>query len=390
MSRRVLAALLASLVLAGAALTSTGQAAFAGNPLSTNKIQRLTNLKPMYDVGVKPGTAPAASPAATGLASWSQTVSDGGSSFTYRMVGKNPFVHQATPSTTVSTPLVPVIIRFTDGSSWNPTAGDSCDTTSAVTRTMNSPMVKSRSWKFGGTAAGTGQYSDAFQRANFFTQTKSTGINPGYHVKLNYVVQPAITINVPPAASAEGTITCGNGKLGAVEINWLDNYLQTVALPQLAARGFGPKTLPLFLLGNVVEFITTTSNCCVLGYHNATSTSPSAQTYSVSMYDNTGAFSGSGNVSVLSHEVAEWINDPFVNNPTKPWGHIGQVSGCQNNLEVGDPLSGTTTTVTMNGKAYLLQENAFVSWFYHQKPSTGINGWYSNLGKFRSPALACA
>ncbi|WP_295695380.1 hypothetical protein [Lapillicoccus sp.] len=209
-------------------------------------------------------------------------------------------------------------------------------------------------------------------------------------MKLAYNLRPAITINVPAASSAEGTTTCGNRLLGSIEINWLDNYLQTTALPQLQSQGLGASTFPVFLMGNVVEYIGTTSNCCVLGYHNATSSAATGQTYAVSMYDNTGDFTGSSDVSVLPHEVAEWINDPLVNNPTKPWGHIGQVSGCQNNLEVGDPLSGTTTQVTLNGKSYRLQENAFVSWFYHQSPSTGVNGWYSNFGTFRSSAAPCA
>jgi hypothetical protein len=42
-----------------------------------------------------------------------------------------------------------------------------------------------------------------------------------------------------------------------------------------------------------------------------------------------------------AHEINEWVNDPFGNNPTPTWGKIGQVTGCQNNLEVGDPLTGT-------------------------------------------------
>ena len=31
------------------------------------------------------------------------------------------------------------------------------------------------------------------------------------------------------------------------------------------------------------------------------------------------------------------MNDPYTNNPTRAWGHIGQVTHCQNNLEVGRP-----------------------------------------------------
>jgi len=91
----------------------------------------------------------------------------------------------------------------------------------------------------------------------------------------------------------------------------------------------------------------------------------------------------------MSHEVAEWMNDPFGNNPTKPWGNIGQVSGCQNNLEVGDPLTGTGITDTLNGKTYHLQELAFFSWFYHSSPSLGANGWFSSNGTFRTSAAPC-
>ena len=368
-------------------VAGTAPVAFAGNGAAPAHVQTLGAVRALYDVGVP--AAPAGAAAVTGgLKTWSKTVSDG-VSFTYRMVGKDPTIVESLPSTTVKVAMVPLIIKFPDLKTWDPTVGDSCDTTSAVTRTMNSPMVKSSAWTFGGTSVGTGQYSDAFQRANFYTQTKPTGINPAYHVKLAYTLRPAVTINVPSADAAEFTIGCGNGRLGAVEINWLDSYIKTNLLPPLKTAGFGNKTLPLFLLGNVVEYIGTATNCCVLGYHSTTSTATSGQTYSVSMYDNSGAFAGSSDVSVLSHEIAEWLDDPFTNNPTKPWGHIGQVTGCQSNLEDGDPLSGTTTTVTMNGKAYHLQELAFVSWFYHQVPSSGVNGWYSNLGKFTSAAAAC-
>ena len=93
----------------------------------------------------------------------------------------------------------------------------------------------------------------------------------------------------------------------------------------------------------------------------------------------------------MSHEVAEWMNDPLGNNPTPSWGNIGQVSGCQANLEVGDPLSGSNLTAYMPATkfTYHVQELAFFSWFYHQKPSLGINGWYSDNDGLETPAAAC-
>ena len=36
-----------------------------------------------------------------------------------------------------------------------------------------------------------------------------------------------------------------------------------------------------------------------------------------------------------------------------------------------------------------VQELAFFSWFYHQSPSLGVNGWFSNKGTFRTFAANC-
>ena len=48
------------------------------------------------------------------------------------------------------------------------------------------------------------------------------------------------------------------------------------------------------------------------------------------------------------------------------WGGIGQVTGCQNNWEVGDPLTGTNFPPILmpNGVTYHPQETVFWSWFY--------------------------
>ena len=81
------------------------------------------------------------------------------------------------------------------------------------------------------------------------------------------------------------------------------------------------------------------------------------------------------------------MNDPFRHNPVPKWGHIGQQPGCQGNLEVGDPLSGTLAPpiVMPNGFTYHMQELAFLSWFYGA-PSIGVNGWFSANGTFLQDA----
>jgi hypothetical protein len=314
-------------------------------------------------------------------------VHDGASTFRYSMIGKNPFVAQAQPSTTVDTTLIPIVIKFSNGDSWDPRVIDSCDSQSALTRARNSPIFVAQPWKFGGTGVGTGQYIDAFQRGEFNRQTNPNGINPGYHVKLALKTHAPLVLHVPTIDAAESTTVCGTHKLGAVEINYLDTQIQHYITGTLGSAA--TTTFPLFLLGNVVEYIGTTSSCCVLGYHNAMTTAGRLQTYAVSMYDNTGDFRGIADTSIMAHEVGEWMNDPLGTNPTKPWGNIGQVSGCQSNLEVGDPLTGTGITDTLNGKKYHLQELAFFSWFYHSSPSLGVNGWFSNNGTFTTSAPTC-
>ena len=312
------------------------------------------------------------------LKTFTASVVDNAHTYTYTIVGKNPAIAALNPSTTITTFIVPVNIIINGLGNWDPTVADSCDAgLSALGRTQKSPIVNNKAYTWGSTAIGSAQYVDAFQRAQFWAYANPTGINPGYHVKLKVTTLPVVNVTAPTGAFIP--TSCGNGLVGAVEIGWLDGYLQSTLIPALALSGVAPNTFPIFLLHNVIEYIGTTANCCALGYHNAYTPplSSSMQTYAVADYDNSGIIAP-GDVSVLAHEVGEWMNDPYTNNPTRPWGHIGQVSHCQSNLEVGDPLSGKTLTVTMNLFKYHPQELAFFSWFYRQSPSLGVNGWYSN------------
>ena len=319
---------------------------------------------------------------------FTKSIKDGTSNFTYTMVGKDPSVAQANPSTTITTVLVPLKIHFSDGNTWDPSAANNCDTATALARTQKSPVFVAQAWKAGAAPLGTAQYVDAVQRAQYYTYTKPGAINPGYHVKLKLTTHAEVTVNVPLGSSAEeSTAGCGNGLLGGVSFQWFDSYLQNTLIPTIPNA---TTVFPLFLVENVVWYDTIPTQCCILGWHNAYTPGGHFQSYGVADYDNSGAFTGSADVSALTHEVSEWMNDPNTVNPTKPWGHIGQQTGCQTNLETGDPLSGTVIQDKINGKTYNLQELAFVSWFYHQKPSTGVNGWYSSGGTFKKAAKACS
>jgi len=253
-----------------------------------------------------------------------------------------------------------------------------------------------------GVDVGTAQYVDAFQRASFWTNISPTGTR--YHTVLSPVtVLNAVTVNVPAsmgqtwAASQFG----GCGNLGVIDLHYWDPSLiggtgngeVGVLLSSLTSQGVGPTNLPILLTGNVVfadSGTNPTVNCCTLGYHGSIGPVATLQTYSPLDFDSTGLFSP-GNISIMSHEVGEWMDDPTGLNPVPLWGHIGQQPNCQGNLEVGDPLSqgpSNPFSVTQNGFTYAMQELAFFSWFYGGT-SLGSGGGYSNNGTLSGFANVC-
>jgi len=84
--------------------------------------------------------------------------------------------------------------------------------------------------------------------------------------------------------------------------------------------------------------------------------------------DSVGAFSQ--DVSALSHELGEWLDDPFVDNRVN----------CTDNsiLEVGDPLEGGPNyggyKYTLNGFTYNLQSLVFLGYFGAPR-STSVHSW---------------
>lgn len=323
-----------------------------------------------------------------------------GKQYSFRMVGTSPLVPEslADRSRTVPTDIIPVRLTFQDtGHVFDPTAPDpAClpsATASADSLTLASPILRPHWFAPGGTPVGFTQYADAFQRENFAQYVLGPGaINPGYHVTLDAVNDPAISVTVPTGAGETVATGCG-GATGLLGLDAWVYLVDTKILPSLRPA-VNPTHFPIFLLYNVVMYEDgNPADCCVLGFHSLFPTGRLGQpwqTYATADYDSSGSYTNISDVSILSHEVGEWMDDPYGLNPTPSWGHVGQVSGCQRNLEVGDPLTGSPLLpVTMaNGITYHLQELAFLSWFYRQSPSIGLNGWYSDNGTFTSPQPA--
>jgi hypothetical protein len=310
------------------------------------------------------------------------------------MVGRSPFYHGAR-TTNITTVIIPLILQFSNGMVFDPTAADStCSPAGTpVHLTQNSPIFTPLDITMGGEDMGITQYLDAFQRGNFWSNVSVTGNR--YHTTLSpVIVASAQTFSVP---SSEGAVFptnqyggCG-GTIGVANIDWIDPLVTGTIIPNLAAQGVGPTSFPIILLKDVVMSSgapSFPSNCCIIGYHGAYGNP--VQTYSPVEYDTTGIFVGLSSITAMSHEVGEWMDDPTGGNPAPSWGHTGQVSGCQADLEVGDPLSGTEFPLltAANGVTYRPQELAFFSWFFRQVPSIGVNGWYSDNGTFAQDAGA--
>jgi hypothetical protein len=333
------------------------------------------------------------SASATTIQTWSAVVGatqDGGS-YPFTLVGKD-LLTPAVGTTQVNTNVIPVAITFTDtGDVFDPSVKNvACgETQSALSGTLKGPIFKKYTYAPGGTNVGKTQYVDALQREEFWSFTSPGSMNANYHVLLRGKTVKGVQVTAT-GFPVQYSQTCQ--ALGFIDINVWDSFLQNTLFPALAAHGVSPTTFPLFVLKDVVLYDGAPNNCCILGYHSAFnnfSFGGAAQTYGIADYDSTGLFGAlAQDNTILSHEVGEWANDPYVNNPTPPWGHLGQVSSCQGNLEVGDPLTGTTFPVTMGRTTYHLQELAFFGWFFGW--DGGVNGWYSTQGTFTSPASPCS
>ena len=330
------------------------------------------------------------------------TSSRDGNTYTGVMVGQDPFGSGFIP-TTVTTPVVPLIITVNSvatgvnsngilstksgSTTFDPTVADSAclgkHNNVPLVLTEQSPIFQSANFSFGHTVVGNTQYVDAFQRGNFWQLVGGTD----YHTLVNATVLDPITINISAndGLAIPASLFGSCGPLGVVNINTLDS----IVVSKLASLGIDTSQFPIFLLYNLVMSVgqpTNLNKCCVLGFHGAAGTP--IQTYSPIDFDTTGLFGPTVHeTSIAAHEVAEWMDDPFGNNPTPAWGHTGQVSGCQNNLEVGDPLSGTNIPPVKgaNGFTYHLQELAFFSWFYGT-PSIAVNNWFSDNNTFSTDA----
>ena len=323
-----------------------------------------------------------------------------GDTYTMAMVGGSPYNPANTVTPTVVSYL-PIIARvhFEDGAILDPTKPACGDTVSVANRFWNSPLFVPNNWYSNGVHVGGGgidaQLPSAFQRANFWSVVKGT--NYGVYLKPAIAKPIVVDIFAPDGNSSTFTnvpaqcgATAGSVTIGAIDINAYDALVENVI-----HYYSGPSQLPILLTYNLVQ--TESGSCCVLGYHSAFAENTGTQTYAVGSYIDSGVFQNVDDTVIWSHEMDEWLDDPFVqyiqaigvnDDLTPAWGGTGQdVGQCQNNLEVGDPLTGVAefSIKGAGGFTYHFQDLAFHDWFYRTR-SQGTGGKFSFQGVFTTDA----
>ncbi len=310
--------------------------------------------------------------AKAGLTHWTSSFKAEGKTWTYSMVGTDPSKGSAT--TTVPVTIVPLLMKFSNG--------DSFDGTSQVPATVSSPLFKKAKFISGKT-----QYGDAILRGAFWNYVSKK--SPDWHVLVGKPkIANTVTMNIPSADGATATDPSTGKTIGLVDINWLDPQIQSM----LVSMHLKANTFPIFLSYMVyaTEGSPNLNDCCIGGYHSAVQNQNGLQTYAWSTEVDEGVQGGfSEDVSALSHEMNEWFNDPFTNNIVPNWeSPIAPQYGCNNILEVGDPLVGVLFTVKGYSSDHL-QDIVFFSWFARQSPSKAIKGLYTYLGTFKNLSTMC-
>jgi hypothetical protein len=321
------------------------------------------DIKPRY-VTLPPRLRYDAATPATPLTTWNGSFTYQGTNYSYNMVGTAPSTNT---STTIQAYIIPLKIVITPrrGSTitFDPAHVLSNGNT-VTTNTVKSPIFDSTTTYIqGGTDVGTTQYEDAFQRANFWG-TVST--DTSYHVLLGGPTVLAEQTLSPPRA--DGTTGSPFGfTAGLVDINWFDAQIQTLISHFTQIQ---PNTLPIFLTYDV--YLTESGQCCIGGYHSSEGSVSAPQAYAHFTYvDHPGEFAQ--DVSALSHEVGEWLDDPLVVNVN------GNNTVC-GILEVGDPEEGDSNfggfPYSLHGFTYNLQDLVFLTYF-GAPSSTSLHGWLS-------------
>jgi len=263
-----------------------------------------------------------------------------------------------------------------------------------VNAVVNSPVFQNAEYTSSDVPT---QFADSVQRAAFYN-----AMQPDWHTLLRPSVKAGRTLAIPRGAYyfalREDGSCCA---FVLVDINVFSNLLfPSSAADRKSPIGsaehsgdIGTRDISTFLFPNTYLYLDRNPNhCCVLGFHTydyepgnaANGFREKRYILAFASWISPGLFgSGFEDITALSHEIAESLNDPFVGSDgvhgITPWW-LSQNGNCQNDLEVGDVIEGlsdSTTAIATKGRTYHPQNEALLQWFEFQSPSTALGGAYS-------------
>lgn len=263
-----------------------------------------------------------------------------------------------------------------------------------VQATLNSPVFQTADYTSSEVPT---QFSDSVQRAQFYNV-----MQPDWHTLLTPSIKTTRTMSIPRGAyyfalNADGSCCA----FVLVDIDVFSNRLfpptvNDTSTPVGAAEHAGEirtKDISTFLFPNTFLYLKhDPNNCCVLGFHTYDFEPGGASNefrekrfvLNYSSWISPGLFApGFEDVTALSHEITESLNDPFVGSDgvhgITPWW-LSQNGNCQDDFEVGDVIEGlpdSTIAIKTKTGTYHPQNEALLQWFQFQSPSTALGGAYS-------------
>jgi hypothetical protein len=298
-----------------------------------------------------------------------------GTNFPFIMAGRNPRLGDETRLDTAIIFLNFTFDEFVDSQGNNIVITSD----SIVPDVLGSPNLVASAY-----TDGVGQFSDAVQRASFFNIAEQD-----WHTTLE---QPRtltpVTIEVPIGLSQ---VFESNGKFIAfISFDFLFSQIQTI----LQLEEERTDELVLLVSRNVSADV-------ALGFHDAFDVQVGGrkgiQTYLwTSWFDPDTVDPIFADATTITHEVSEWVADPFVNNivPTYVIPDSGTPPFCSNFLEVGDPiefLPNQMFPVIVNGHVFHTQVETLLPWFSREVPSSAFQHAYSypDTSVLLSPSSPC-
>ena len=292
-----------------------------------------------------------------------------GNAYPYTMVGSKP---QLGGTTEIPAQIVPISMFFEEfaDEGGSPVV---LDPAPVLPRVQSSPNFHIAQYPTGPT-----QFADAVQRAEF---NRSAG--PEWHTLLGQpVILKPVRIAVPRGAAKVYRNRSTGVMYAIVDTNFFISQLNTI----IQLENLQPDALAIALTANV--FLSPQSDikkCCVLGFHTSFDVGELAQvkfvqTFIWASWVDQGILGSSlADVTPMSHEISEWMNNPFGSNTVPAW-QVPNSNACQSNLETGDPLATTPNAgypVLIDGFTYHPQNQVLMQWFQRGAASDAIEGAFS-------------